>query len=80
VRRTRGNILKVLTALHDRGALVERLELREEARRLLVLIMGMAVQVMFDPEDWSNARQHELVDAQLRRLFRPDRVPASIAA
>jgi AcrR family transcriptional regulator len=80
VRRTRGNILKVLTALHDRGALVERLDLREEAKRLLVLIMGMAVQVMFDPEDWSNARQHELVDAQLRRLFRPDRVPASIAA
>src|SRR5689334_5784230 len=68
VRRTRGNILKVLTALHDRGALVERLDLREEAKRLLVLIMGMAVQVMFDAEDWSNARQHELVDAQLRRL------------
>lgn len=80
VRRTRGNILRVLTTLHERGALVERLDLREEAKRLLVLIMGMAVQVMFDPEDWSNARQHELVDGQLRRLFRPDRVPASIAA
>ena len=80
VRRTRGNILRVLTKLHERGALVERLDLREEAKRLLVVIMGMAVQVMFDPEDWSNARQHELVDEQLRRLFRPDRVPASIAA
>jgi len=80
VRRTRGNIFRVLTALHERGALVERLDLREEAKRLLVMIMGMAVQVMFDPEDWPNARQHELVDEQLRRLFRPDRVPASIAA
>lgn len=80
VRRTRGNILKVLTALHDRGALVDGLDLRDVSRRLLVLIMGMAVQVMFDPEDWPNSRQHELVDEQLRKLFRPDHVPASIAA
>lgn len=80
VRRTRGNILKVLVALHERGALVDGLDLHEAARRLLVLIMGMAVQVMFDAEDWPNSRQHELVDEQLRRLFRPDQVPASIAA
>jgi hypothetical protein len=77
VRRTRGNISRVLSALRERGALLDGLNLDDEARRLLVLIMGMAVQVMFDPEEWPAARQHALVDAELAKLYRR---PASIAA
>ena len=79
VRRTRGNIMKVFSRLQANGALVADLVLADETRRLLVLIMGMAVQVMFDPEDWPNARQHALVDGELRKLYRLDRVPASLA-
>ena len=79
VRRTRGNILKVLKTLQARDALVPSLNLADEARRLLVLIMGMAVQVMFDPEEWPEARQHALVDGELRNLHRPDRLPSYLA-
>jgi AcrR family transcriptional regulator len=79
VRRTRGNILKVLSALAARGALVDGLDLEDEARRLLVQIMGMAVQVLFDPEDWPHARQHALIDGELAKLYRPARLPAAIA-
>src|SRR5436190_4819938 len=79
VRRTRGNIAKVLNRLNAKGALAADLVLADETRRLLVLIMGMAVQVMFDLEDWPNARQHALVDGELRKLYRPDRLPDSLA-
>ena len=79
VRRTRGNILKVLSRLEAKGALVADLAPADEARRMLVMIMGMAVQVMFDPEDWPNARQHALIDGELRKLYRPDRLPANLA-
>jgi len=79
VRRTRGNILKVLKRLEAKDALIPDLILADEARRLLVLMMGMAVQVMFDPEEWPNARQHALVDGELRKLHRPDRAPASLS-
>jgi hypothetical protein len=79
VRRTRGNIAKVLGKLTARGLLVDGLNLEDAARRLLVLIMGMAIQVMFDPEEWPAHQQHALVDRQLRALFRPDRAPANLA-
>jgi len=79
VRRTRGNILRVLSTLQARGALVDDLVLETEARRLLVLIMGMAIQVLFDPEDWPKERQHAVVDAELAKLFQPDRAPNVIA-
>ncbi len=79
VRRTRGNIVKVLNTLQANGALVPDLVLADETRRLLVMIMGMAVQVMFDPEDWPNARQHALIDGELRKLYRPDQLPHDLA-
>jgi AcrR family transcriptional regulator len=79
VRRTRDNILKVLQKLRASGALVDDLDLPETARRLLVLIMGMAVQVLFDPEEWPVSRQHEVVDRELVALYRPDRLPAALA-
>jgi AcrR family transcriptional regulator len=78
VRRTRGNILRVLEKLAAGGALVDDIDLPQAARRLLVLIMGMAVQVMFDPEDWPPARQRAAVDAELRALYRPDRLPPDL--
>jgi AcrR family transcriptional regulator len=79
VRRTRGNIAKVLNRLHASGALVPDLALADETRRLLVMIMGMAVQVMFDAADWPNERQHALIDGELRKLYRPDRLPDNLA-
>ena len=80
VRRTRGNIARVLTTLMARDELQADLNPEDEARRLLVLIMGMAVQVMFDAEEWPNARQHALVDGELRKLFRPRRLPEPLKA
>jgi len=78
VRRTRHNILKVLNALQAKGVLAPDLDLPAEIRRILTLIMGMAVQVMFDPQDWPIARRHALIDTELRGLYRPDKVPAGI--
>jgi AcrR family transcriptional regulator len=79
VRRTRHNITKVLNALQARGALIPDLDMQHEVRRILTLIMGMAVQVMFDPEDWPIERRHSLIDTEIRKLYRPDRTPADIA-
>jgi len=79
VRRTRHNITKVLNALQARGALIPDLDMQHEVRRILTLIMGMAVQVMFDPEDWPIERRHSLIDTEIRKLYRPDRIPADIA-
>ena len=58
--------------------LVADVDLEHEARRLLTLLIGMAVQVMFDPADWPAARQHALIDDELRALYRPGRTPDSI--
>ncbi len=80
VRRTRGNIMGVLGRLQARGALTPGLDLEDAARRLLVLIMGMAVQVMFDAEEWPMSRQHAVVDCELVKLFRPEALPRDLAA
>lgn len=79
ILRTRGNILRILRDLEGKGALIAGLELEVEARRLLTFLIGMAVQVMFDPADWPAGRQHALVDPEVRKLYRPDRVPTSVA-
>jgi AcrR family transcriptional regulator len=68
--RTRGNILGILTDLDATGALVPGLDLEGEARRLLTLLIGMAVQVLFDPADWPASRQHAIVDAELALIYR----------
>lgn len=72
VVRARESIRGVLARLHGRGMLVPDLDLEDEARRMLTMLMGLAVQVMFDPADWPPERQHALVDRDLRRLYRPD--------
>lgn len=71
---------QVLEGFRMRGDLRGDLDCRLEAQRLLAMMVGLAIQVMFDPEGWPNSRQHALVDAELRPLFVTDRVPASLAA
>jgi AcrR family transcriptional regulator len=80
VRRTRVNIAAVLRELQSRGALAPDLDPDDVARRLLVMIMGMAVQVIFDTEDWPASRQHSVVDGELVKLFRPEALPRDLAA
>lgn len=80
VLRTRGNILRILDDLNARGELVANVDRPHVARRVLATITGMAVQVMFDREDWPTERQHGLIDPELRDLYKPSRIPASIAA
>ena len=78
VMRARDNIQHVMRGLAARGALAPGLDLEDEARRILTSIMGMAVQVMFDPADWPAARQRALIDRDLARLYAPAHVPADL--
>jgi AcrR family transcriptional regulator len=78
VALARSRILDVINELHEKGAIRPEVDRPLEARRLLATITGMAVQVMFDVEDWPNQRQHELIDSLLRPLYRPSRMPASL--
>lgn len=80
VVRARRGIHGVLQKLERLDVLAAGLDLEDEARRTLTSIMGLAVQVMFDPEDWPAARQHALVNRELRRLYRPGRAPAALGA
>jgi AcrR family transcriptional regulator len=80
ILRTRGNILGIMQRLAAKGLLEPSVDLADEARRVLTLMIGLAVQVMFDPDDWSPARQHGLIDGELAKLYRPGRMPATIAA
>jgi AcrR family transcriptional regulator len=79
IMRTRGNILRIMRELDAKGAFAPDVTLADEARRILTLLLGMAVQVLFDPDDWPATRQHALIDGELSRLYRPGRLPASIA-
>lgn len=80
ILRTRAHILQIMNDLTASGALDPALDLAAEARRLLTLIIGLAVQVLFDPADWTAERQHALVDGELAKLYRPGWTPASISA
>jgi len=70
VLHTRGRILAILDRLEARGVLVPGLDREHHARRLLATVTGMAVEVMFDAEDWPNEKQHALIDPELRMLYR----------
>lgn len=78
----RGRILAVLERLERGGHLVPGLDLEHHARRLLATITGMAIEVMFDPLDWPNERQHALIDPELNALYRApsESRPVSAAA
>jgi len=79
ILRTRGNILRIMRELDAKGAFASGVDLADEARRILTLLLGMAVQVLFDPADWPAVRQHALIDGELAKLYRSGRLPASIA-
>jgi AcrR family transcriptional regulator len=79
VRLARSRILDVMKELVDRGDIATDVDLPLAARRVLATITGMAVEVMFDLEDWPAERQHQVIDAELRPLYRPGRLPASLA-
>jgi AcrR family transcriptional regulator len=79
IERTRGNILRIMRELEAKGATAPGADLPDAARRILTLLLGMAVQVLFDPADWPDVRQHGLVDGELAKLYRPGRLPSSIA-
>lgn len=80
ILRTRSNIMNVMRDLDRQGLLHPGLDLEDEARRILTLMVGMAVQVLFDPDDWPADRQHAVIDGELAKLYRPGRAPNSIAA
>ena len=80
VTRARDAFLGVMQTLDAKGLLVAGLDLKEEAQRVLALLMGLAVQVMFDPADWPAKRQQAMLDAELRKLYRPGRCPPALMA
>ena len=78
VRTTRATILGILDQVHDRGDLAPGVDREHVARQILALITGLAIEVMFDAEDWPAERQHELVDRELRAIYLPARLPKSV--
>jgi len=77
VLNTRGNILRVMEDLEATGLLRPGLDLAGESRQLLSMLIGMAVQVVFDARDWPAKRQHETIELALAKLYRPDRTRPS---
>lgn len=61
----------VLEARARRGLLPAAAELDVVARRLLVIVIGVAVQSVFDPVTWSPESQREYLIAELGPLCAP---------
>lgn len=78
ILRTRGNLTRVMRELDARGLLVPDLDFEDEMRRLLTTLIGMAVQVLFDPSDWPAERQHAMIDGHVAKFYRPGCLPESI--
>lgn len=70
----------ILAGLAARGDLADGVDPQRAGERLLSMTMGLAIQVMFDPAAWPAERQHAMVDAELRTLYRPDRVPDDLVS
>lgn len=51
-----------------------------QARRLLVVVSGIATQATYDPEDWPAARQREILAAEIASLDLPTTQPKRRAA
>ena len=69
---------EILAGLRADGDLADDVDIPLTSRQLLATTMGLALQVMFEPESWPPERQLVLVDSQLRPLFRPERMPVSL--
>lgn len=70
VRRTRGAILDLLVQEDAKARLRKGVDCAQQARKLLTIIIGMAVQVVYDPDQWPSDRQHALIDGELRPLYK----------
>ena len=68
VRRTRADLASVVRELMAAGDVAADLDAEEEARRLLVVIMGIAAQAAFDQADWPAERQQAFVRGHLDGL------------
>jgi AcrR family transcriptional regulator len=70
VQSARGRIERVLAGECAAGVRTARYDKAATARRLLVLVHGVAAQAMFDPEDWPASRQRRFLSAELKVLLR----------
>jgi AcrR family transcriptional regulator len=59
----------ILGDLDARGRLRPGLDVRATAERLLAVIMGLAIEVLFDLDAWPPERQHAVVDAELASIL-----------
>lgn len=66
------NILQGVLVARAQAGLVPADQVDTLARRLLVCVVGMAVQAVFDPVDWSGDGQRAFLDAELRALVGAD--------
>lgn len=67
-RHAREGIVRILEARARAGQGPVPADPEAAARRLLTLLLGVAVQAMFDPLDWSAGRQKEFLTGELRAL------------
>jgi AcrR family transcriptional regulator len=70
----------MLRCLQERGDIAPHVDPDIAAERLLSLIMGLAIQVLFDPPAWPPERQHAVVDAELRTLYKVGRLPDNVSS
>ena len=70
VQHSRAVICGILEDEKRNGALPADVDCALQARRLLTSVMGMAVQVVYDAQDWPIERQHALIDGELNAIYR----------
>jgi TetR/AcrR family transcriptional repressor of bet genes len=68
VRATRSVIAGVISEAASHGELPPHLDAKQSARDLLVLVMGVAAQAVFDPMDWPPKRQRAFLADHLATI------------
>lgn len=66
-RRVRDTRQRMAVALALGPGAPSRVVAEREARRILTVVTGIAAQAVFDPEEWSPARQRSLLRDELAR-------------
>lgn len=69
-QQRRGREARALFAelIASAGGIAEAGRRDEQARRLLLLVSGLATQATYDPADWPPARQRAMIDAEIEAL------------
>ena len=65
VNRNLDRISSIMQARKEAG--LTTLTSQDEARRLLLIVQGIAVQSLFDPEYWTPQRQRDFLTSELER-------------